>query len=166
MVGAVSAARWTFARSGGGVSNASRWALADDSGAAETCQRPAGVCFPGGGLDEGEDQETTLVREMQEELGTLVEPIRCVWHHRWPDRALTLWGWLAELKSTTLTPNPEEVHEILWLNEAEALRHPMCCQYRRLSRRVAPGDGSERHNDQTGGQHGGSGIVKTADTQR
>jgi 8-oxo-dGTP pyrophosphatase MutT (NUDIX family) len=85
---------------------------------------PLQVCFPGGALDEGEDQETTLVREMQEELGAIVEPIRCVWHYRWDDRPLTLWGWLAELKSPMLLPNPDEVHEILWLSEEEALCHP------------------------------------------
>jgi 8-oxo-dGTP pyrophosphatase MutT (NUDIX family) len=85
---------------------------------------PLRVCFPGGALDEGEDQETTLAREMHEELSAIVEPIRCVWHYRWADRPLTLWGWLAKLKSTRLIPNPDEVHEILWLSEAEALRHP------------------------------------------
>ncbi len=98
-----------------------RWLMIRRS---EQVPAPLKVCFPGGGLDEGEDQKTTIVREMREELGAVVEPIRCVWHLRWTDRPLTLWGWLAELKSTTLTPNPEEVCEIMWMNEAEALGHP------------------------------------------
>ena len=98
-----------------------RWLMIRRS---DSVPAPLKVCFPGGALDEGESQETTLVREMAEELGAIVEPIRCVWRYRWDDRPLTLWGWLAELKSTTLIPNPEEVYEILWLSEAEALRHP------------------------------------------
>jgi hypothetical protein len=35
-----------------------------------------------------------------------------------------LWGWLALLQSATPTPNPAEVHEILWLTPMEAVQHP------------------------------------------
>ena len=99
----------------------SRWLLIRRSA---TVPAPLQVCFPGGGIDAGEDQETALVREMQEELNAVVTPRKCVWHHRWPERHLTLWGWLADLQSPILTPNPEEVHEVLWLTADEAIRHP------------------------------------------
>ena len=85
---------------------------------------PFRVCFPGGWIDPGESQEAAAVREMQEELGVEVLPMRCVWQHRFADRPLTLWGWLAELKSPTVTPNPLEVHEVLWLSTDEITKHP------------------------------------------
>jgi 8-oxo-dGTP pyrophosphatase MutT (NUDIX family) len=85
---------------------------------------PLRVCFPGGWIDDGESQEAAAVREMREELGVAVLPVRCVWQHRFSDRALTLWGWRAELASPTITPNPLEVHEVLWLSTAEVVRHP------------------------------------------
>jgi 8-oxo-dGTP pyrophosphatase MutT (NUDIX family) len=89
-----------------------------------TVPAPLQICFPGGGIDAGEDQETALVREMREELDAVVVPVQCVWHYRSPERNLTLWGWLADLRSPILTPNPDEVDEILWLSAAEAVRHP------------------------------------------
>jgi (d)CTP diphosphatase len=82
------------------------------------------VCFPGGWVDDGESQPTAVVREMREELNADVTPVRCVWQHRFTERPLTLWGWLADLKSPTLVPNPAEVHEILWLTTDEAVHHP------------------------------------------
>ena len=85
---------------------------------------PLRVCFPGGWIDDGESQPDAAMREMREELGATVRPLQCVWQHRFPERPLTLWGWLAELKSPTLTPEPKEVHEVLWLTTDEAIRHP------------------------------------------
>jgi hypothetical protein len=64
------------------------------------------------------------VREMREELDAEVEPVCCAWHHLFGEPPRTLWGWLAELKCTTLTPNLAEVHEILWLTVDEAVSHP------------------------------------------
>jgi hypothetical protein len=61
---------------------------------------------------------------MREELGVEVVPVQCVWQHYFTERPLTLWGWLAELRSCTLIPNPLEVHEVLWLTAAEAVCHP------------------------------------------
>jgi 8-oxo-dGTP pyrophosphatase MutT (NUDIX family) len=84
---------------------------------------PLRVCFPGGWVDEGESQAAAAVREMREELGAEVLPVRCVWQHSFTERPLTLWGWLAELKSPVLIPNPLEVHEILWLATVEVLHH-------------------------------------------
>ena len=89
-----------------------------------TVRAPLRVCFPGGWVDEGESQSMAAAREMREELRADVEPLRCVWSHQFTERPLTLWGWLATLKSPRLTPNPLEVHEVLWLTAHEAINHP------------------------------------------
>ena len=82
------------------------------------------VCFPGGGIDGEETQTEAVVREMREEIAAEVLPVRCVWHYRFEERAITLWGWLAELHSVVLAPNPDEVDEILWLTADEVINHP------------------------------------------
>lgn len=80
---------------------------------------PLKVCFPGGTMEAGETQQETLVREMMEELGVQVAPIRCVWKHEFPDKPVTLWGWTAEFcgagASPIFTPDPLEIAEVLWL---------------------------------------------------
>ena len=60
-----------------------------------------------------------VVREMREELDATVTPLACVWHHIYAERSVALWGWHATLQSSTLTANPEEVAEILWLTADE-----------------------------------------------
>ena len=97
-----------------------RWLLIRRSA---TVPAPLRICFPGGGMDAGETQEETVIREMREELDADVIPVQCVWHYRAPDRPLTLWGWLGKLRSLTLTPNPEEVDELLWLSATEVSTH-------------------------------------------
>jgi 8-oxo-dGTP diphosphatase len=85
---------------------------------------PLRVCFPGGWIDAGESQPDAARREMREELGAEVILRQCVWQHVFAERQLTLWGWLADLVSPRLTPEPKEVHEVLWLSADEILRHP------------------------------------------
>jgi len=94
-----------------------------------TVRVPLRVCFPGGWIDAGESQADAVVREMREELNAEVVPIRCVWRHVFGEPPRVLWGWLAELTTTTLTPNPAEVHEILWLTVDEAVHHPDVLPY-------------------------------------
>lgn len=92
---------------------------------ATVTRAPLRVSFPGGWIDPGETQVEAAVREMHEELRAQVEPVRCVWQHAFGEEdQRTLWGWFARLHSPTLRPNPVEVHEILWLTAAEAVRHP------------------------------------------
>ena len=98
-----------------------RWLLIRRSA---TVRVPLRVCFPGGWIDAGESQADAVVREMREELNAEVVPIRCVWRHIFGEPPRVLWGWLAELISTTLTPNPAEVRDILWLTVDEAVHHP------------------------------------------
>lgn len=85
---------------------------------------PGAICFPGGGLELGEAQESAAAREMREELNADVRPIRRVWHFEVPERPLTLWGWLGELVSDHIAPNPDEVAEAMWLTAEEAASHP------------------------------------------
>ncbi len=82
------------------------------------------VCLPGGMVEAGEAQRDAAVREMAEELGTAVEPVRCVWRFDFPDRPLSLWGWLGRLLGEPVVADPGEVAEILWLREDEAAAHP------------------------------------------
>jgi (d)CTP diphosphatase len=93
---------------------------------------PLKVCFPGGGIEIGESQAAAVVREMHEEVGALVAPLRCTWRWEKPDGNLTLWGWTADLLSTDLHADPLEVAEILWLTGAEVATHPDAMPTNRL----------------------------------
>ena len=84
---------------------------------------PLRVCFPGGAVEVGEAQPTALVREMREELGVAVEPVRCVW--RWESPGdLTLFGWTATGPTHALNPDAFEVADVLWLLPDEIVAHP------------------------------------------
>ena len=99
-----------------------RWLLIRRS--AQVVRAPLRVCFPGGWIDAGESQAAAVVREMREELAAAVVPVRCVWQHCFGDPPRLLWGWLAELTSANVSPEPTEVHEVLWLTSDEAVQHP------------------------------------------
>jgi len=65
------------------------------------------------------------VREMKEELGLNVRPIKQVWKHEFSDKPLTLWGWLAELENgSQMSINEDEIAEIFWMNPVEGSSHP------------------------------------------
>jgi 8-oxo-dGTP pyrophosphatase MutT (NUDIX family) len=84
---------------------------------------PLKVCFPGGGALRGESLEDACIREGLEELGVLITPLKRVWRYQFPDRPMTLFGFLAQLGPGPLQPEPFEVAEILWLSQSEALAH-------------------------------------------
>jgi 8-oxo-dGTP diphosphatase/(d)CTP diphosphatase len=76
-------------------------------------------CFVGGGLEPPESQQEAVVREVDEEVGLVVEPIRKVWEGLSPNRRWRLHAWTTDLRSTDVTPNPAEVANYTWLTPDE-----------------------------------------------
>ena len=78
-------------------------------------EAPGAYCFPGGAIEPGESQEEALVRELREELGADVQPLRRLWISRtaW---SVELHWWQAQVSNLDgLQPNAEEVADYLWL---------------------------------------------------
>ncbi len=80
---------------------------------------PGAYCFPGGAIEPGESEEDALAREMGEELGATIRPIRRVWQSVTPWDVALVW-WHSELDTNqTITPNPAEVESVHWLTPDE-----------------------------------------------
>lgn len=82
-------------------------------------QAPGAYCFPGGGIEEGEDEPQALRRELREELGCEVVGLQRLWQSVTAWRVSLAW-WRAELgPATVLEPNASEVESVHWLTPAE-----------------------------------------------
>jgi 8-oxo-dGTP pyrophosphatase MutT (NUDIX family) len=81
-------------------------------------------CFPGGGIEGDESEQEALVREIREELGAIVQPVRCVWRSVTPWKVELSW-WLSLLEAgTELRPDPTEVESVHWFTAEEMARLP------------------------------------------
>jgi 8-oxo-dGTP diphosphatase len=80
-----------------------------------TVQAPGAFCFPGGGMEPGETQQETIVREMQEELGVDVEPVQKLWENITAWQVKLHWWEVSLREPEYLYPNPEEVADAFWL---------------------------------------------------
>lgn len=80
---------------------------------------PGLLCFPGGGIEDGEDFAEAMKRELMEELSLEVE----IGSHLWS--STTRWGtkleWLNCHRCVGSEPRaePAEVAEVLWMTETE-----------------------------------------------
>ena len=68
-----------------------------------------------GRVEPGEDQADAVVREVREEVGLDVRPLRRVWGCISDDGAYFLHWWLAEYVGGTLLPEPHEVSDAAWI---------------------------------------------------
>ncbi len=81
-------------------------------------------CFPGGTIEEGETPKETVVRELYEELGIEVKPIREIW------TSITYWNvhltfWHVELSpGCKIRLDPNEVQWAGWLTMEEMKANP------------------------------------------
>ncbi len=85
---------------------------------------PRVYCFPGGGIEGAETDEQALVRELGEELGVVIQPLRRLWQCVTPWKVHLSW-WLAELpEGAVLVPNTAEVESVHWLTVEEMAALP------------------------------------------
>ncbi len=81
-------------------------------------------CFPGGGLEPGEFSRQAVIRELVEELGVDINPIREVWECR-TSWSVDLTWWLAEMDSAArFQPEPNEVQWVGWKSLSEMKAEP------------------------------------------
>jgi len=102
---------------------------------------PGTICFPGGGIEENESEPAALVRELQEELGAAIRPIRRVWQSVTPWNVHLSW-WRAERCDVVeLQPHLPEVAEYFWLTPDEMAAHPdLLYSNREFLQNVAAGE--------------------------
>ena len=75
---------------------------------------PGAYCFPGGGIEQGESEEAAVVREIREEIGVAIRPLRRLWECVTPWKVELAW-WLAAMTQDSVPlANPREVASIHW----------------------------------------------------
>jgi 8-oxo-dGTP diphosphatase len=85
---------------------------------------PLVYCFPGGGIEDGESEAETLVREFREEVGVGIRPVRRLWECITSWKVHLAW-WLGELERDAVpVANPREVESIHWFTPEEMMRLP------------------------------------------
>jgi 8-oxo-dGTP pyrophosphatase MutT (NUDIX family) len=100
---------------------------------------PGAYCFPGGAIEAEETEENALVRELVEELGVSVRPVRRIWSNDTTWNVKLSW-WLVEAEPTCeYLPNPVEVESVHWLTVEEMAGLPQLLESNRHFLRALAG---------------------------
>ena len=99
-----------------------------------------GVWAPiSGKIEPRESQERAVVREVEEEVGLRVRPLRKVWEHESQRGDYLLHWWLAAYVDGELVLSPREVAEARWVTASEVVRiEPLFTVDRAFFERVFP----------------------------
>lgn len=89
---------------------------------AQVTRAPGQWCFPGGGVEPGEQEAAALVREMAEELHVSVTPGEKLMVQIKSGGSLVLHWWACRLVDGEPRPNPAEVAALAWLTPDEVRR--------------------------------------------
>ena len=82
---------------------------------ADATPQPGVWAPPSGELEAGESQEAAVVREVREEVGLDVKPLRCVRESLSVSGSHRLYWWLAEPIGGTLVLDPYEASDARWV---------------------------------------------------
>jgi NADH pyrophosphatase NudC (nudix superfamily) len=70
-------------------------------------------------VEPGERQEAAVIREVKEEVGVRIRPVRKVWEGVSAGGTHTLHWWLAHAEDHELRPDPREVSDARWVTVEE-----------------------------------------------
>lgn len=108
-------------------------------------QRGPGSMLPGywsppsGRIEPGESQPQAVAREMHEELGLDVRPVRKVWECLTDDGGYLLHWWVVEDGGELIRPAPDEVAGMRWVDaEGFLALYPTFEGDRRFFREILP----------------------------
>jgi 8-oxo-dGTP pyrophosphatase MutT (NUDIX family) len=106
-----------------------------------TVVAPLVYCFPGGGIEGDESEETALIREFREEVQLAVRPLRRLWECTTAWKVHLAW-WLGEVDDAAVpVANPREVESIHRLTVDEmAQKSDLLSSNREFLTRVARGE--------------------------
>jgi len=86
---------------------------------ADATPQPGVWAPPSGEIEAGESQQAAVVREVREEVGLDVKPLRCVRESVSVSGSHRLYWWLAEPLGGTLVLDPHEASDARWVNAAD-----------------------------------------------